>query len=57
MGTLLEASFDKIDDVHNLQVVNKPNKDNQVMYKKMTEAFKMACVHQSQIGDILSKIG
>lgn len=53
VGTGLWKSFDKIDEVHNIEKVVEPIYGNVKVYDKLLKVYKKAGEYQSHIGDML----
>ena len=55
VGLGLWEDFSKIDGIHNVLDVKKPNPENQKAYARITPVFERLGKHQSEIGDLFAE--
>jgi xylulokinase len=56
VGAGLWKSFEKVDEVHQVQGVQKPIPGNVEKYRRLVPAFEMLRRHQAELGDLLHGI-
>ena len=56
VGTGLWKDFTKIDDIHQIESVMKPNPQNRDIYEQLMPIFAKAGKYQSELGDMLAKL-
>ena len=56
VGAGLWSSFAKVDEVHQVQGVQKPIPGNVEKYRRLMPAFEMLRRHQAELGDLLHTI-
>lgn len=57
VGTGLWKDFSRIDQIHTVESVAKPNAANRAMYDQLQPIYALACKFQSQLGRELAKAG
>ena len=48
--------FSRIDAIHRIEEVAKPDARNVAAYRKLLPVFRQACVHQANLGDLLANV-
>lgn len=56
VGCNLWESFDRIDEIHKVEEMVKPVKENNLVYEKLLPVFELAADHQARISDLLHHI-
>jgi len=57
VGTGLWTDFTKIDDIHQIESVTKPIPQNATIYEQILPIFAKVGYYQSELGDMLVKLG
>ena len=57
VGTGLWKDFAKIDDIHQIESLTKPIPQNTAIYEQLLPIFVKAGKYQSELGDMLAKLG
>ena len=53
VGSGLWKGFEKVDEVHQVQSVQRPIPGNVEAYRRLMPAFQMARRHQAELGELL----
>ncbi len=56
VGAGLWSGFDRIDQVHQIENVAEPDKDNVKTYERLLAVFQQAARYQAQLGDVLAEL-
>lgn len=56
VGAGLWDSYDRIDDVHQVEAVAEPDGDNAAVYDKLLPVFRRTCQTQAELGDMLAEL-
>ena len=48
--------FDRVDEVHQVESVERPDPQNMVVYDQLASVFRQAGVDQARLGDLLAAV-
>jgi len=56
VGAGLWDSYERIDEVHQVEAIAEPASENAAAYEKLLPVFRRACQTQAELGDMLAKL-
>jgi xylulokinase len=56
VGSGMWSNFSRIDEIHEIESVEDPIPENQVLYNDLLPIYSRACTHLSELGDRIDQL-